>query len=321
MILLCVYLVNPAQAVQKKLGQTGLTFLKVGVGARATGMAGAYTLVGDDASAIFYNPAGISKVSSSFDVMVSRTSWIADITYDAAALVKNLDTWGNVGVSLVTASYGDFMGTRVDLSGSEDYIETGTYSPNAYALGVTYARSLTNQFSVGGNVRYVKQSLGSNLFGDGSTVDNDVSGLAFDFGTIFYPGFRSLRFGMSVRNFSTEFKYQKYGFQLPLTFKIGIAIDAMDILAAGSDVHSLTVAFDATHPRDYTQRINLGAEYWFQEMVALRAGYGFNYDEEGLTVGAGFNYEISGAKAKIDFSYSEFGIFDSVNRITVGLAF
>ena len=67
---LLVLLTVPAQSAIKKVGQTGLQFLKVDVGARAAAMGGAYNMVGDDAGAIFYNPAGIGKVSTGFDVFL-----------------------------------------------------------------------------------------------------------------------------------------------------------------------------------------------------------------------------------------------------------
>ena len=319
-ILLGIFFLAPSQASVKKLGQTGMTFLKVGVGARATGMGDAYTLVGQDVSAIFYNPAGLALMKSSFDIMASRTTWIADVTYDAVAVAKNMDTWGTVGASFLTASYGDFMGTQV-ASNEKGYEETGTFSPEAFTAGLTYAKSLNDKFSVGGNVRYVKQSLGSNVKSDGTTTNNQVSGAAFDFGTVFYPGWRSFRFGMSVRNFSQEFEYEKYGFQLPLTFKISAAMDLMDVFTKANELHAFTLAFDLSNPRDYTQRIDLGVEYWFQSMLALRGGYKFNYDEEGLAIGGGINYDISGTVVKIDYSYAEFGVFNSVNRVSIGLSF
>jgi len=317
----CLYTVFPesSHAAVKKLAQTGLQFLKVDVGARAAAMGGAFMMVGDDANAMFYNPGGIAFIQKDYDFFAARTEWIADISYTAGGLVKNFGNWGHVGVNLTTCEYGDFIGTRVAAT-EKGFVETGMLDIGAYAVGVTYAKTLTNKFTVGGQIKYAAQHLGENLLANGETIENKVSGLAYDFGTIFYPGFKSFRMGMSIRNFSPQFKYQNTAFELPLKFTIGFAMDVLDFLGEHNN-NSLLIAFDAIHPRDYPERIHLGGEYLFMDMVALRAGYKFNYDEEGLTGGVGFKSNFGGLDIKVDYSYSDFGIFNAVNRFSMGLSF
>ncbi len=317
---ICIYTVLPesSHAAVKKLAQTGLQFLKVDVGARAAAMGGAFMMVGDDANAMFYNPGGIAFMQNDFDFFAARTEWIADIAYTAGGLVTNFGNWGNVGINLTTCDYGDFIGTRVAET-EKGFVETGMLDIGAYAVGVTYAKTLTNKFTVGGQIKYAAQHLGENLLANGETIENKVSGLAYDFGTIFYPGFKSFRMGMSIRNFSPQFKYQNTAFELPLKFTIGFAMDVLDFI--GEHNNSLLIAFDAIHPRDYTERIHLGGEYLFMDMIALRAGYKFNYDEEGLTGGVGFKSNFGGLDIKVDYSYSDFGIFNAVNRFSFGLSF
>jgi len=316
--LLITVCIGPVQATIKKVAQTGFQFLKVDVGSRAAAMGGAYMLVGDDATAMFYNPAGIAKISAGLDVFAGQTRWISDISYNSVALVKNLGNWGTVGLSGIFADYGTIEGTRV-ASNDQGYEETGNVEVGAYTMGLSYARSLSDKFTVGGQIKYVSQHLGSNLRVGGKTKDNTMSGLAYDFGTIFYPGFKSFRFGMSVRNFSKEFKYEQEGFQLPLTFAVGIAMDVMDFL--GEHKNPLILAVDATHPRDYTERLNIGGEYTFMNMVALRAGYKYNYDSEGLTLGLGVMRKLAGVNFHLDYAYSDNDVFDAVNRFSVGFSF
>jgi hypothetical protein len=76
---------------------------------------------------------------------------------------------------------------------------------------------------------------------------------------------------------------------------------------------------DAIHPRDYTERLNIGAEFMLMDMFAIRAGYKYNYDEEGLTMGAGLNYTLSGLNVKIDYAYCPTSNFDTVNRFSIGI--
>lgn len=319
-IIFLTIMCTPAYSTIKKVAQTGLQFLKVDVGARASAMGGAYMMVGEDASALFYNPAGIARMQSKMGIFSSRTQWIADISYIALGAAYNLGNLGKIGISTITSDYGDVFGTRLDDS-EAGFVETGKLNVGAYAVGLTYAKALTDKFSVGGQVKYNSQQLGSSLLSNGETIDNDVSGLAYDFGTVFYPGFKSFRFGISIRNFSQQFKYEKQAFQLPLTFTIGAAMNLMDLVDSGSK-NSLLLAIDALHPRDYTERLHLGLEYAFNNMFFFRGGYKVNYDEESFSVGIGFQQKLMlGSSIKIDYSFSDAGVFDSVNRISFGITF
>jgi len=305
----------------KKLGQTGLKFLDVCSGARAAAMGEAYTVISDDANAIFHNPAGIAQMEArKFDITVSRTQWFADISYNAVGIAINGGIWGNFGLSLIPApDYGEIFRTVVS-DNEQGYEETGFVDVSAFAMGLAYGRKFTDKFMIGGHVKYAYQHLGSNPMINTETDSlytqvNELSAIAFDFGTIFYPGFKSLRFGMSVRNFSNAVKYEVYNFQLPLTFKLGIGMDVLDLFGDHQG-QSFLIAIDAVHPRDYTQRLQIGGEYSIG-VLKLRTGYKFNYDEEGLCAGCG----IHTAGIKLDYAYSAFGAFDLVNRISLGIAF
>jgi hypothetical protein len=316
-------LLTPVQSfATKKLGQTGLKFLDVCVGARPAAMGDAYTVISDDANAIFHNPAGIAQMKAKkFDLTVSRIQWISDISYNAVGIIINGGILGNVGFSLIPApDYGDIIGTVVS-DNERGYEETGFVDVSAFAMGLAYGRKFTDKFMIGGHFKYAYQHLGSNPMINPETDSmytqvNEVSTMACDFGTIFYPGFKSFRFGMSVRNFNPgSVTYEEYGFQLPLTFKIGVGMDILDLFGEHPG-QSLLVSIDASHPRDYTERLQIGGEYSIG-ILKLRAGYKFNYAEEGLCAGVG----IYVGNIKLDYAYSEFGSFDLVNRVSLGILF
>jgi hypothetical protein len=187
-------------------------------------------------------------------------------------------------------------------------------------VGLSYAKALTNKFSIGGQVKTCYQHLGQDYIDtSGSIKVNELSGLAYDFGTIFYPGFKSFRIGMNIRNFAPEFKYAEEGFELPLTFVIGFAMDVLDL--AGEHEDALLVSVDAVHPRDYTERVHVGVEYTFMKMISLRAGYKFNYDNEGFTAGIGAQETLGGAVINIGYAYAPMKYFDAVHRISVGVSY
>jgi len=326
LLMLTLILVTPIQSFAlKKLGQTGFKFLDVGAGARPAAMGEAYTVISDDANAIFHNPAGIAQMKAKkFDMAVSRTQWFADISYNAVGIAINGGIWGNFGLSVIPGpDYGDIFGTVVS-DNERGYEDTGPVDVSAFAMGLAYGRKFTDKFMIGGHVKYAYQHLGSNpmQYQDPLTDStwigtqvNEISTIAYDFGTIFYPGFKSFRFGMSVHNFSGAVKYEEYGFQLPLTFKIGIGMDILDLFGEHPG-QSFLLAIDAVHPRDYTERLQIGGEYSIG-ILKLRAGYKFNYDEEGLCAGVG----IYAGGVKLDYAYNAFGAFDLVNRVTLGVSF
>lgn len=317
-LVFALFAVTNGHAQLKKVAQTGMQFLKVDMSARAAAMGGAYTMIGGDASAMLYNAAGIASTEN-VDFYAARTQWIGDISYNAAGVVKTFGNWGTFGLSARASDYGQVIGTRV-ADNAQGFTETGDLDVGAYAVGLAYGRALSSNFSVGGQVKFARQHLGSNLVPGGETVDNRVSTLAYDFGTKYYPGLGSLRLGMSVRNFSPQVKYVEQTFELPLTFRIGVAADVLDYVG-GSTNSSLLVSMDALHPRDYTERLHFGGEYSFRDLFALRGGYKVNYDEESFSLGFGISPEFGGLGLKIDYAYSAMNRFGNINRVTLGASF
>ena len=199
------------------------------------------------------------------------------------------------------------VATTVAESAEYGYIDEGTFSPIDLAIGFTYSRKVSTQFAFGGQVRYLYENYGSNktltVSGVEENTNNILSAFTFDFGTIYYPGIESLAFSMSVQNFSTDLKYHQEAFSTPLTFKIGISMNLLDLLNDQSR-SSVLLAVDAVHPRDYSERLNIGLEYDYLGLFRLRGGYRMNYDEGNFTAGAGVRYSISNMLGiRMDASY------------------
>jgi hypothetical protein len=314
-----------------KLAQSGFKFLNVVSDARASAMADAVTSMQMGSSSLFFNPAGMATMDKTFDMSASVNSWIADITHYTFSLAVNPASgrYGVFGFTLQSVNYGDFYGTKVNNSTTDGFDDTGIFSLKALAVGIGYAKQLTDRFSVGGHVRWAHQDLGSSTIpvyttvtdSTGKTtsdttsesVTNELSPLVFDFGTQFKTGFKSLVFGMSVRNFSKELKYADEGFQTSLTFTLGISMDLMDFVESKEVDQSLYVSVDASHYRDYPEQIKVGMEYSLLKTFALRGGYVSNSDQSGWSFGAG----VSKLGFAFDYSYTPFKDFDKVQRVTV----
>lgn len=334
-IIITLVFVNNNSA-QTKLAQTGLKFLSVGSDARASALGEANTSLEGSSSSMFYNPSAMARQTNFMDVTFGVTQWIADINYLHASLAVAPEEglYGVFGLSIASVDYGLFKRTIRD-SGDQGFLDLGNYSPSAMAIGLGYARALSDKFSVGGNVRYVYQDLGdghvvglTNTLGKYEEKGFDVNVLSFDFGILYRTGFKSLNFGMSLRNFSQEIEYVEESFQLPLTFKIGLSMNIFDIIDPESNIHSLVLSFDADHPRDYKEQLHIGGEYnLFGDpnesltSFSVRAGYITPTDEQGINAGIGLKHKFNGFDLGLDYSYLAFGIFNNVHRFAISISY
>lgn len=325
--LLIVVAVISASAVQaqQKLAQTGMKFLNVGTDARAVSLGEAITSVESNSASMFYNPAGMARLANAADIRFGNTHFIADIQHYAGtiALAPAHGEYGVLGFFVQYVDYGEFQGT-VRSDNAQGYEETGAFYPSAFAVGASYARALNDKFSVGGSAKFVRQDLGpsANVLGPGGfplLSENTAQVMAFDFGILYRTGFKSLNFGMVVRNFSQEVKFEKEGFQLPLTFKIGMSMNVLDLLNLEKPDHALLVSFDAEHPRDYAETVRLGVEYGLMDFLALRVGYVSPQSEYKMSYGIGLRKKSDGQSMGLgfDYAYTAFGLFGTVHRFTL----
>lgn len=304
-----------------KLAQTGMKFLSVSTDPRFAAMSDAATALESSSVSMFYNPAGMARLDGLLDLSVARVEWISDISYNRAALALRPygGRFGVIGFTMLAVDYGEFLGTVRDPGHPDGYVDTGVFSPTALSVGVGYAKEITDRFSVGGHVKYNYQDLGESNLGrsDGGfvTSGNTIGVLAYDFGMLYRTGLESLNFAVTARNFATEIRYEQENFQLPLALRIGISMDVLDLTTMNQDLHSLVVAVDAEHPRDYPEQIKLGTEYTFMNTVSLRAGYTFPTDEQGISLGAGLRQELGGLRLGADYAYTDFGVFNTFNRV------
>ena len=334
-----------------KVGTAGAQFLKIGVGSRGIAMGEAYDAVCNDASSVFWNPAGLAFVKGQ-SVMVGHANWIADIKYDAGAYAYNLGAVGVVGLSFAYLNSGDIEETTVEMQEG-----TGNYFNTANVMfGASFARMLTDRFSLGGNIKYVEEKL----------ADEKATAWGVDLGILYYTGFKSLRLGMSIRNFGPELQfsgtYNDYDnggwvmdastnlpeekeylpYHMPMTFKISLAYDLLE-----QENQFLTLAADLAHPNDNVEKLNLGAEYKVMNMLALRVGYtGLigvmkreddevenadtdnevtykiqNYTQN-LGAGVGLIMNLKGfGQFNLDYAYTDFGVLDWAHRISATFNF
>jgi hypothetical protein len=318
----CLLLAAPAgaQVDLKKLAQSTMNFQLVSLSARASALGEAVYASSAGAEAIYFNPAGMVDATRTLDAGVFYTRWIADIDYFAGAVVQDFGSFGSVGLSAMGVDYGTLNATRLVSSSSSVVYEEVGEMPNvgAWSFGVTYARAINTQFSIGGTVRYTGQSLGQSLLASG-VKDNDAWRFVFDMGVKYNTGFRSFSFGMALRNFSSQVKREEIEEQLPLTFNFGVAANLLEMFSPGGTHESaLNLGLDYLHSNNYTERVNMGLEYTVLGAVALRGGYQTNRDAASWSAGVGVFTTFDGRDIRVDYSYSQMDLFDGVSRFSLG---
>ncbi|MEX2364379.1 MAG: PorV/PorQ family protein [Balneolaceae bacterium] len=304
-----------------------MKYLSVSPSARASALSDAVTSVEMGAYAAFYNPASMAHMKGTYSASAGAVQWITDINHNSASFIfKPFDgKFGVIGLNALSVDYGEIQATVVEES-DKGYRDIGTISPTAMAVGISYANAITDQFSIGANFRYTNQNLGSvatSVDGEGNYTMQSYSGSTgvVDFGILYKTGFESLNFAMTLRNFSPEVSYDIEESELPLTFKIGLSMNILDLTDVNPDNHSLLVSVDANRPRDFDEQLFFGMEYAFLNRFMLRGGYGFPKDEEKLSFGAGIRQPVGTLNLSVDYAYTQFGVFGEINRLSVQLGF
>ncbi len=289
-----------------KVAQSGAQFLKIGVGARAIGMGEAYVAVADDANSLYWNPAGLVNIENR-EIAFAYTKWVADIDHGFLGYAQHLPGIGTFGLSFIGLSVGEMEETLPGLG------PTGrTFGASDFMAGASYARRLTDKFSFGGTIKFIHSYL----------ADETASGWAADMGTLYDTGFRTIRIGMVIQNFGPNQKFIEEEFPIPITFKAGMA---MDILTRNK--HAITTSIEMRHPNDNAETVQMGGEYWFNNVFATRLGYKYNYDTEGFTAGFGMRFDIGTNKFSFDYAYADVSEYlapdfmDNPHRISAGFSF
>jgi len=153
LIAVCLSTANLFPQVSK-VGTTAATFLEIGPGSVASAMGGAFVSVASDATTLYWNPAGIAGFTKN-EVAIFHENWIASINFDYAALVIPMSDIGSLGLSVTSLSMADEIVRTVDMpEGTGEY-----YSAGDLAVALSYARALTDRFSIGFNVKYIQETI------------------------------------------------------------------------------------------------------------------------------------------------------------------
>ncbi len=286
---------------------TGAAFLKIGVGGRISAMGSAATAIVDDASAIYWNPAGTADLPLKEDqVMFMHSQWLQDTTYEFAGFVHPTSN-GALGLAVSYLGWGS-------IEGRDDN------------------RQLTNSFSASDTAAYLSKSVRSSWGSYGANIKliqqrietEQASGLAGDVGCKIYRSSSPLSFGLSIQNLGPQMHFISDGFNVPLSITAGTGYYFCDNLLVSADLRRELY--------ENRNSIAFGAEYVVASIVSLRAGYltkisetasGSDGTGNGLLNYAGLGGGIGVQIHNLHFDYAmvPYGALGVTQRISITASF
>jgi long-subunit fatty acid transport protein len=329
-LLLVALLANPASAQLipnlggQRAGISAFQFLKIGVGARGVALGETFTAIANDASALYWNPAGLTQFPEN-QVLFAHTEYVVDLKHEFVGGAYHLTPTDVLGFS-VTSLHTDEMEvtTETQPMGTGRFFKFGDL-----ALAGSYARRMTDQFSFGVTVRYVDE-----------TLDRvHMRGVMTDLGTYYWTGLGTSRFAIVISNFGADVtpsgEVTEYGdtvttsfqsFSPPTVFKIGFAMEPWEL-----ERQRITTSLELNHPNDNAENVHLGVEYEWDKWFFLRAGvkrtigepfFGRdNSSSNDITLGFGVSAPVSQARVNFDYAYANFNLLGSVHRISLAVSY
>ncbi len=299
-ILFLLVFVPRLWADDPKVGTTGYSFLKIGIGARSQAMGSAFVGLSDDESALYFNPAGIMQLSGK-NFILSYNNYLTDIQSGFVGLINPYSDKTTLGAWIDYMNYGSMVET--DSTGKR----LGTFGAGDLALGLTYAQSLSPFFHFGLTGKFIY----------GKIQDYSSDALAVDLGLLLRFKDQRSKLGLTVRNLGVQLKSytESHKESLPTVFELGLSHHLRGF--------PLIFSFDSAKPIDNDYHFDFGGEYLGFKPLFLRVGwtsFGENFktesDKDNL---AGFSggFGLLWRNYRFDYAYSSFADLGSVHRLTI----
>ena len=300
-------LCDGASFSREAAGTSSGEFLTIAVSARCAAMGEACSALANDASALYWNPAGLMDVAGR-SLVFMHAPYLADTVFDYAAYAQNVPDVGSWGVSVQYMNMGDIAGTNA--SGQD----TGSFRPYDVAVTLGFATYISGlnkypeeRFVLGAGAKIVS-----------SKITQRDSTIAADAGLLTpYMFDNKFRLSLTVSNMMGSLRYYQESFPLPLTLRAG----SRALIAKSWDFTADLVAVQDSYPF-----IAMGTEIRAQigktTRLALRGGFNTRSvsDYEGfrnVSMGLG----LGGSFLTVDYAFTPFGDLGNAQRLSCSLSF
>ena len=315
--LLTIMLVLAGGAQIFAQSQAGLIYLLISPGARAVGMGESFVATADDATATYWNPAGLAFMKNRH-LSLMHTKWLPqlvdDMSYNFVSYTQEVESLGGtIGGNIIFMDYGQ---QYITMENGPEIV--GTFGSWDMAVTLSYGSKLSENLGIGVNMKYMRSNLANISSNTGAEGKGVANAFAVDLGVLYHmPFLPGLTFGANLSNMGPSVSYidPDQADPLPTNLKLGFSYKVLDTefnqLRVSVDTNKLLALrkddgtaeefyvsiFRAWTDKDINEQLNelttiVGAEYLYNNMIALRAGY--YYDQIGQmkypTFGAGIRY-------------------------------
>ncbi|NWF87994.1 MAG: PorV/PorQ family protein [Ignavibacteriaceae bacterium] len=297
MRILLITLLFFTTAICQTAGNTGLSFLKFGFGARNIAMADAGTAGANDISALYYNPAKLYKTDGN-EILFMHNEWIQDVRSEMLGVKSSI--FGQpfaLGINVTNIS-------DIEIRNKPGEAES-TFDANYFSASISTAFGLTESISAGISVKYLYEGL----------FTDESNGFGIDFGLEYETPIQNLALSAVIKNLGSMNKLRDEETKLPSEFRIGgeYALRLSDSKFEIISAVEIQKYFDTD---DF--HLNMGAEVFYNRLIALRAGYQTGYDARGFTAGVGLCW----GNLRFDYAFLPFSLgLGSANLFSVQLKF
>ncbi len=323
-IVMIVALGFSTAAEAAKVSQAGVLFLKINPGGRPGGMGEAFVAVADDATATYWNPAGLAYIKKN-ELTLMHVNWLpqfkfSDLYYDYVSFVHEVPEWGTFGGNIVFLNLGESQ--RTDEKGNDQ----GTFQSYEMAVTGSYGSTISENTALGVNMRFIFSHLSDRGAG-AEKGSGEATSVGVDIGWLYDTPIKKLRLGANLSNMGPKVAYidRAQADPLPTNLKFGFAYKLVDSpynsLTFVGDIDKELVRVDeqgdsdefylalasAWSDGDLIESLifHTGVEYWYSDLIALRFGY-WN-DELGKVKPITFGASLKYSTYRFDFSYVNAG--------------
>ena len=293
-ILACIPAAADSTDIHENAGTRAMTFLKIGVGAEAMGMAESQVAATDDLYASYWNPAGLARLQQP-QLALMHNEWFAGINHEFVGFAVPLKSAGTLGVSASYLSFGELQGR--DREGNE----TTIFRPYDLALILSYARGFGSSLAFGANAKFLREQI----------ADENGTGIAFDFGGLYNFPETPLSLGFNAQHLGPRVKFIEEAFGLPVTFRLGAAYRLWN--------ETFLLTTDIIRPSDNDIAFAVGTAYTIGNILQLRTGYKYKIGGNdlgaisGLTGGFGLTF----LRFQLDYALVPFGVLGLTHRFSL----
>ena len=295
--ILFTFLLISTVSFAQSAGNTGMSFLKFGFGARNIAMGDAGASVSNDLSALYYNPSRLASFESN-QAMFMHTEWIQDVTSEVGGIKWNMFKlpWA-VGFNVTSVKDIEVRDKPGDAISS--------FNANYFFMSLSSGFTVVKDIDFGATVKYLYEGI----------LNDQSVGYGLDFGLNYFTPVKGLTASTVIRNIGSMNSLYQVGSKLPLDFHLGGAYNyerqdlKLDFIVTGEFQKYLDT--DDIH-------FNTGGELVYNKTFAVRAGYQTGYKARGFTAGIG----IAWGSLNFDYAYTPFSLgLGDANQFSLQFSF